>query len=88
MRWLTIYFLVGGLALIAAAMVALGQAGSLSKLVVSGLVLLFVGAKGWVKPLAQIWDILAAFAGTGLGVLKSIQGTKFQTWSPATSIRK
>jgi cellulose synthase/poly-beta-1,6-N-acetylglucosamine synthase-like glycosyltransferase len=88
MRWLTIYFLIGGLGLIAAGLVVLGYASLLVQLSIFSLVLLFLGAKGYVKPLAQIWDILSAFAGTGLGVLKSLTGTKFQTWSPATSIRK
>lgn len=88
MRWLTFFFLAAGLLLVAAGMVGLGQANLLLQLTILALLLLFVGAKGWVKPLAQVWDVLAAFVGTALGVLKSLNGTKFQTWSPATSIRK
>ncbi|HEY6881026.1 MAG TPA: glycosyltransferase [Polyangiales bacterium] len=88
MRWLTIFFLALGTVFIAAGVIALGQSTLLLELSVAALALLFFGAKGWVRPLAQVWDILSAFAGTGLGVLKSIKGTKFQTWSPAASIRK
>jgi hypothetical protein len=50
--------------------------------------LLLVGYLGWEKRLSQIWDILTAFAGTGLGVLQSMRGRTYQTWTPAASIRK
>ena len=36
---------------------------------------------------AQIADLLLAMLGTGLGVLRSMRGERFQTWTPASSIR-
>jgi cellulose synthase/poly-beta-1,6-N-acetylglucosamine synthase-like glycosyltransferase len=53
-----------------------------------GSVLLLIGYLGWEKRLSQVWDILTAFAGTGLGVLQSMRGRSYRTWTPAASIRK
>ncbi len=39
------------------------------------------------EPFAQIADLLLAMLGTGLGVLRSLRGERFQTWTPANSIR-
>ncbi|HEY2733426.1 MAG TPA: hypothetical protein VGI70_05555, partial [Polyangiales bacterium] len=87
-RWFTIYFLIAGAALIVAGFLAAGQIMLAFSLVgVAGLVLI-AGYYGWVRPAAQLWDILAAFAGAGVGVLRSLRGDQFQTWSLATSIRK
>jgi hypothetical protein len=41
-----------------------------------------------MKPFAQIAEIMSAFAGTGLGVWRSLRGERYQTWTPAASIRK
>lgn len=41
-----------------------------------------------ISPVLQLIDIFYSFAGTALGVFKSIQGERFQIWSPAQSIRK
>jgi hypothetical protein len=38
-------------------------------------------------PLAKLREILAAFLATGLGVLRSLRGEKFQTWTPPSSAR-
>lgn len=40
-----------------------------------------------VGPVVKVAEILSAFAATGLGVLRSIRGDRFQTWTPATSVR-
>jgi hypothetical protein len=49
---------------------------------------LLLGRFSSMKPFAQITEIVAAFAGTGLGVWRSLRGERYQTWSPAASIRK
>jgi hypothetical protein len=49
---------------------------------------LIAGYYAWFRPFAQIWDILTAVAGAGVGVLRSLRGERFQTWSLAASIRK
>lgn len=86
-RWLSIYFLVlavltGGAALISAGYVVLAIV--LVALAVLGLALGHVWS---VKPFAQIVDVLVALTGAGLGVWRSIRGERFQTWTPANSIR-
>jgi len=53
-----------------------------------GVLCLTAGYLSWWRPLAQVWDILTAFVGTGLGVIKSLRGHRFQTWTPAASLRK
>ncbi|MBB5693912.1 glycosyltransferase [Muricoccus pecuniae] len=40
-----------------------------------------------VGPVRKIWEIWLAFLATALGVLRSLRGDRFQTWSPAQSIR-
>lgn len=52
---------------------------------VGGVVL---GDRLQVKPVSQLVDIFYAFAATALGVWRSVQGERFQTWTPAQSIRK
>ncbi|MEY4575590.1 MAG: hypothetical protein RL701_293 [Pseudomonadota bacterium] len=87
-RWLAIYFLVAGGVLIEAGVFASGHNMLASVL---GLLAVFAVGGGYMsvwRPLSQIWDILTAFAGTGLGVLKSLRGHRFQTWTPAASLRK
>jgi cellulose synthase/poly-beta-1,6-N-acetylglucosamine synthase-like glycosyltransferase len=41
-----------------------------------------------LKPVIIINDILFAFLGTALGIIKSIKGERFKTWTPAASIRR
>jgi hypothetical protein len=86
-RWLSIYFL--GLAG-AAFVLALISAGypllAAALLAIAGV----CGALGYVwdvKPFSQIVDVLTALAGAGLGVWRSLRGERFQTWTPANSIR-
>jgi cellulose synthase/poly-beta-1,6-N-acetylglucosamine synthase-like glycosyltransferase len=86
LRWFTIYFLAGALlffeaGLLSANFFAFGTAVPLSVLAAFAL-----GHRG-VKPFAQITDVIAAFAGTGVGVWRSIRGVQYQTWTPASSIR-
>lgn len=86
-RWLTIYLVGAACALFAAAGLLAGYATTV------GLASLCLLAAGWlgsrgVRPFAQLFEILAAFAGTGIGIWRSLMGERFQTWSPAASIRK
>ena len=47
----------------------------------------FLGIKS-IKPFAQLIDMLVSMAGAGLGVWKSLRGERFQTWTPAASVRQ
>jgi hypothetical protein len=44
------------------------------------------GARG-MAPFAQIREVLIALLGAGVGVIKAYRGERFQTWTPASSIR-
>ena len=86
-RWLSIYFLaIGGVAYLLALLVAgypLVALALLALAVVGGV----LGHATQVKPFSQIVDVLIALAGAGLGVWRSLRGERFQTWTPANSIR-
>ena len=49
---------------------------------------LWSGLRFQVRPLSSIAEILVALAGASLGVLQSLRGRQFQTWTPAASIRQ
>ncbi|WP_425259333.1 glycosyltransferase family 2 protein [Rubrivivax sp. RP6-9] len=88
LRWFTIYLLaIAFVALAAAALVAgwpLAAAGGVALLAT----LWLLGHRFPVQPVAQLFDILSAMAGAGVGVWRSLLGDRFQTWQPAASIRK
>jgi cellulose synthase/poly-beta-1,6-N-acetylglucosamine synthase-like glycosyltransferase len=88
LRWWVIFFLLGGGLLIELGLVLAAQPWLAFGLAALAAVCLTAGYLSWSRPLAQVWDILTAFAGTGLGVLKSLRGHRFQTWTPAASLRK
>lgn len=86
LRWLSIYFAaIAGVALLAACLAA-GQMMLALALVTAAGVVLALGAAS-IRPFSQILDLLTALAGAGLGVVRSIRGERFQTWTPAASIR-
>jgi cellulose synthase/poly-beta-1,6-N-acetylglucosamine synthase-like glycosyltransferase len=87
-RWFTIYLLaISAIAFVAALIVA-GRAPIAAALVVCISGALLLGRFSSMKPFAQIAGIVSAFAGTGLGVWRSMRGERYQTWTPAASIRK
>jgi len=86
LRWLSIYFAaIAAIATLAACAVA-GQWLLAGVLVVLAVIVLVLGSAS-IKPFSQIVDLLTALAGAGLGVLRSMRGERFQTWTPAASIR-
>jgi hypothetical protein len=87
LRWLTIYslalaalFLFAGLVALAGWAVALGLA-------VLGAAALGLGQALKLGPVPKLIDIVGAFAATGLGVIYSLRGREFRTWTPAPSVR-
>lgn len=86
-RWLSIYFFAVSAAALLLGLAAAGQARFALALLVLGLLALWLGARWSVKPFVQIVDVLTALAGAGLGVWRSMRGERFQTWTPAASIR-
>ena len=87
-RWCTIYFLVAGLASFELGLVLAGDGLAAACFAAVGALGLVLGATTTRGPFAQAWDILAAFAGTGLGVLRAVRGQRLRTWTPIGSIRK
>jgi cellulose synthase/poly-beta-1,6-N-acetylglucosamine synthase-like glycosyltransferase len=87
-RWCTIYFLVAGIACFELGLVLAGDGLAAGCFAAVGALGLLLGATTTRGPFAQAWDILAAFAGTGLGVLRAVRGQRLRTWTPVSSIRK
>jgi len=88
LRWFTIYLLaLSYLAFLFAALAA-GSFGPAAVIAIVPLGLWLFGHRWPVQPFAQLFDILSAFAGAGLGVWRSLLGEVYQTWNPAASIRK
>jgi cellulose synthase/poly-beta-1,6-N-acetylglucosamine synthase-like glycosyltransferase len=87
-RWFTIYLLALAVAAFEAALIVAGHPRIAAGLIAGGGAALLLGCVSSVKPFAQISGIVAAFAGTGLGVWRSLRGERYQTWTPAASIRK
>ncbi len=87
LRWLTIYLLAGsGACALLAVLAAGGWAafGGAVLVLAAGGALLAVARGGKI---GQLREMLAAFVATGAGVLRSLQGEKFQTWNPPASAR-
>ena len=86
MRWTTSYSLLlavvfGLFGLIATGSITL-VVGIIGLLAVS----IFLGYLG-IKPFNRIIDVLLPFIANGMGIIKSLQGEKFQTWSSPASAR-
>jgi cellulose synthase/poly-beta-1,6-N-acetylglucosamine synthase-like glycosyltransferase len=87
LRWLSIYFLAAATILFAASL-ALAQAWY----VLLGFCAAGAIAAGAITaarrgPLAKIREIVLALCATGIGVVQSIRGHSFQTWTPSASAR-
>jgi cellulose synthase/poly-beta-1,6-N-acetylglucosamine synthase-like glycosyltransferase len=88
MRWFTIYFLAIAAAAFLAALVVSGHAYIAAVIIFCSTAALILGCVSSMKPFAPAAGMFAAFAGTGLGVWQSLRGERYQTWTPAASIRK
>jgi cellulose synthase/poly-beta-1,6-N-acetylglucosamine synthase-like glycosyltransferase len=87
-RWFVLYWLVLAALCFELALIGWGLWALALILPVLGIGALAAGFYLKAGPLAQVVDILYAFAATALGVWRSLRGDRFQTWSPAQSIRK
>lgn len=88
LRWLTIYWLALSAVFFIFSMTFVGYFVPAFMLVVLGILALLLATRVRLPVLSQIADIVYAFLGVGVGVWKSYQGERFQTWAPANSIRK
>lgn len=87
-RWFTIYLLAIAAVAFLGALIVAGHAYIAAALIVCSGAGLLLGCVSSMRPFAQLAGILAALAGTGLGVWRSWRGERYQTWTPAASIRK
>jgi cellulose synthase/poly-beta-1,6-N-acetylglucosamine synthase-like glycosyltransferase len=87
LRWIAGYDLVLGLLLVAMGLVAAGLSGLLLCLVLLGVVAAWLGYGPRIRPFAQLVEVATALAGAGMGVWRSLRRERFQTWTPAASIR-
>ncbi|MDB5826423.1 MAG: glycosyltransferase family 2 protein [Variovorax sp.] len=88
LRWLSIFFLAASLVFGMLGAASIGWWAVAVLLALSPLAIWTIGSRWPLRPFSQIYDILAAFAATGVGVVRSLRGERFQTWSPAASLRK
>lgn len=88
LRWVSIYFLALSGACLLTYLAVSGFAAVAGALVLIAALFAVLGARYAIKPFAQIVDIVMSLAGAGLGVWKSVRGESYQTWTPATSVRR
>ena len=86
LRWLCIYFLSAAAVAFVAGLLVSGREWAALGVVATAAFGFLLGWRG-VKPFAQLLDLLTALAGAGIGVWRSLRGERFQTWTPAASIR-
>jgi cellulose synthase/poly-beta-1,6-N-acetylglucosamine synthase-like glycosyltransferase len=86
LRWLCIYFFGAAALAFSGALILAGKSLIALALIAGGAVAFVLGARG-VRPFAQLVDLFTALAGAGVGVWRSMRGERFQTWTPAASIR-
>jgi cellulose synthase/poly-beta-1,6-N-acetylglucosamine synthase-like glycosyltransferase len=89
LRWLAA-FNIGLAALFGSAgLLAMGvPAPALALLIALACGALWAALRFQLRPLSSIAEILVALAGASLGVIHSLRGRQFQTWTPASSIRQ
>jgi cellulose synthase/poly-beta-1,6-N-acetylglucosamine synthase-like glycosyltransferase len=87
LRWLCIYSLAIATVFLLAGLLISGEAVLALSLLACAIAATLLGLKS-IKPFAQLIDMLVSMAGAGLGVWKSLRGERFQTWTPAASVRR
>jgi cellulose synthase/poly-beta-1,6-N-acetylglucosamine synthase-like glycosyltransferase len=87
-RWFSIYLLVIAALAFEGALIVAGHASLAAALAVCTAAALYLGCVSSIRPFAQFAGTIAALAGTGLGVWRSMRGDRYQTWVPAASIRR
>jgi len=87
LRWFTVYLLLAAGLCLAAGLAAMGAWLLLLTGIFAGVVLLIAARLRPAGPPGKIVDIVAAFVATGLGVVQSLRGERFQVWTPPASAR-
>ncbi len=87
LRWFAVYLLTAAGLCLMAGLVAIGAWLLLLIVVSAGVALLAAARFSPTGPPGKIVDIIAAFIATGLGILQSLRGKRFQVWTPPASAR-
>jgi len=89
LRWVAAFNLGLSAVLGSAGLLAMGvPVVALALLIVLSVSALWAALRFQLRPLSSIAEILVALAGASLGVIHSLRGRQFQTWTPASSIRQ
>jgi cellulose synthase/poly-beta-1,6-N-acetylglucosamine synthase-like glycosyltransferase len=89
LRWLAAFNLGLSAVLGSAGLLAMGvPVPALALLIVLAVGSFWAALRFQLRPLSSIAEILVALAGASLGVIHSLRGRQFQTWTPASSIRR
>jgi cellulose synthase/poly-beta-1,6-N-acetylglucosamine synthase-like glycosyltransferase len=88
LRWFAIYLLALAYAAFVALAIVSGPPWAAAAAAMPLAALWLFGYLHPVQPVAQVFDILSAMAGAGVGVWRSTRGHRYQTWQPAASLRK
>ena len=86
-RWLSGYLQATAAATFLAGLALIGAWATLGGCVAAGLALLLLALARPSGRIGRLLDIGVAFAATSLGVIRSLRGERFQTWTPPASAR-
>jgi glycosyltransferase involved in cell wall biosynthesis len=87
LKWLAGPHLLLAAALALAGLASAVGAASAAMLAAGSLLALAIACRLRLRPALALWDGLAMLAAVALGLLRSLQGERFQTWQPADSAR-
>ncbi len=87
LRWYTVYLLAAAGLCVTAGLAVLGAWLPLLLGALAGGSLLVAARLHPAGPPGKIIDIVAAFVATGLGIVRSLRGERFQVWTPPASAR-
>ena len=88
LRWLSIYFLAAADLCFVAGLFEAGWTSLAMWFLLFQAAVVVLGGRYGLKPFDTIWSFITALAGAGLGLWHSVRGHRFQTWTPAASIRR
>ncbi len=87
LRWFAAFLLAGAGVALLAGLAALRAWTACQVLIAAGCVAVVAGLLMPNGIAGKLLDIAGAFTATGLGVLRSLRGDRFQTWTPPSSAR-
>lgn len=87
LRWLSIFHFVAAWEFLVIGLFMEEHAHAALAMLIGPLTAICLGRWSTLRPFPQLWQILLALCATGIGVINSVRGKTFRTWTPAGSIR-